>query len=147
MRSNLDGLTSTDQRQQVGVGSPTETSDWSEGVAKEPVLESAVMDVLWDADTSLTTAEVRSRLSHERSVAYTTVMTVMVRLWKKGLLDREGRGKAYAYRPVRPRDQHAADRMEAILGTAGDRSAALSRFVDTLTEAERRELKHLLEGP
>lgn len=115
-------------------------------MSKEPVLESAVMDVLWDADAPLTTAEVRARLSRERSVAYTTVMTVMVRLWKKGLLDREARGKAYAYRPVHKRDQHTAERMGAVLGTAGNRSAALSRFIDTLTAAERQELKDLLGG-
>ena len=45
-------------------------------------LERAIMDVLWDTDTSLTVREVSARLT-ERDLAHTTVMTVLDRLAKR----------------------------------------------------------------
>lgn len=111
---------------------------------KEAVLENAVMEVLWSAGEPLTTRGVQERLDGHR-VAYTTVMTVLVRLWNKGLLDRRKTGRAYAYRPRRSREEHTATRMEEMLDAAGDRHAALSRFVETLSASERRQLKGLLE--
>lgn len=111
---------------------------------KEPVLENAVMEVLWSAGEPLTTRQVREQLDGRR-VAYTTVMTVLVRLWNKGHLERSKAGRAYAYLPKLSREEHTATRMEEMLDAAGDRHAALSRFVDTLSASERRQLKGLLE--
>lgn len=113
---------------------------------KDPFLENAVMDVLWDAMTELTPGEVKERLPEERAVSYTTVMTVMARLWKKGRLSRERRGRAYAYLPTMTRTDHAALRMEEILDTAGDRSNALARFAEQLSASERRRLRDFLGG-
>ena len=113
---------------------------------KSPFLENAIMDVLWDTDEWLTPSVVQDRLPEERSVEYTTVMTVLARLWKKGRLDRQKDGRAYAYRPVLSRSEHAARRMEEILETAGDRSTALARFTEQLSASERRKLKTFLEG-
>jgi predicted transcriptional regulator len=113
---------------------------------KDPFLENAVMDVLWDSEEWLTPREVQSLLPPERSVGYTTVMTVLARLWQKERLDRERAGRAYAYRPVRTRSEYAAVRMEEILETAGDRSLALSRFAEHLSNSERKKLLAFLEG-
>ena len=113
---------------------------------KDPFLENAVMDVLWDSETWLTPRDVQSRLPAERTVEYTTVMTVLTRLWKKGRLERERSGRAYAYLPVRTRTEHAALRMEEILETAGDRSIALAQFAEQLSASERKKLKVILEG-
>ena len=44
---------------------------------KNPFLENAVMDVLWDANAWLTPRDVQARLPAERRVEYTTVMTVL----------------------------------------------------------------------
>ncbi len=114
-------------------------------MAREAVLERAVMEILWDSKTPLTPAQVRDRLSEERKGAYTTVMTVLVRLWKKDLLDRHKDGRAFSYSPRHSRDRHTALRMESILESAGNRSSTLTRFVQTLSESERRHLRHLLE--
>ncbi len=103
------------------------------------------MDVLWDADVWLTPREVQSQLPAERAVEYTTVMTVLARLWKKGRLNRERSGRAYAYLPVRTRSEYAAMRMEEILETAGNRSVALAQFAEQLSASERRKLKRILE--
>ncbi len=112
---------------------------------KDPFLENAVMDVLWDADAWLTPRDVQARLPAERRVEYTTVMTVLARLWKKGRLERERSSRAYAYLPLRTRSEHAAARMEEILDTAGDRSIALAQFAEQLSASERQKLKVILE--
>jgi predicted transcriptional regulator len=112
-------------------------------MARDPELEHAVMDVLWDAPAALTPAEVRARL--DRKLAYTTVMTVMTRLWKKQLLEREQRGRAYAYTPaVSPDAAHAANMID-LLTTAGD-AGVLAQFADQLDPEARGMLSRLLEG-
>lgn len=115
-------------------------------MARDPFLENAVMDVLWDTAGWMTSRDVQEHLPPERSVGYTTVMTVLSRLWKKGRLERERTGRAFAYRPLLTRTEHAASRMEEILDTAGDRTNALARFAEQLSASDRRRLRKYLEG-
>jgi predicted transcriptional regulator len=115
-------------------------------VPKDPFLENAIMSVLWDDEGWLTPGDVRSRLPQDRLVEYTTVMTVLTRLWKKDRLERERSGRAYAYRSLQSRTEHAASRMEEILDLAGDRSSALAQFAEQLSASERKHLKGFLEG-
>ena len=49
-------------------------------------LEMAIMDVMWAAESPCVVREVRERLRYGRPVAYTTVMTVMDILYRKGCL-------------------------------------------------------------
>lgn len=62
-------------------------------------LEAAIMDVVWarEPQASLTVREVYESLLAHRKVAYTTVMTVMGNLAKKGVLVAEKDGSAYRY--------------------------------------------------
>ena len=109
-------------------------------------LEASVMDVLWDRGGWLTPAEVHEALEPGRPLAYTTVMTILVRLWQKGRLERQRDGRAYAYRPTRTREEYAADRMGAVLAAAGqDRPLALSHFLEGLGAADRAQLRRLLQ--
>jgi predicted transcriptional regulator len=114
-------------------------------LAREAVLERAVMEILWDSEKPMTPAQVRDRLPQERRGAYTTIMTVLVRLWKKDLLDRHREGRAYSYTPRLSRDRYTAVRMESLLESAGNRSSTLARFIQTLSESERQQLRRLLE--
>ena len=57
------------------------------------------MRALW-ALGQATVHDVRARLLPERSLAYTTVMTVMDHLRGKGIVERERRGRPYLYRPL-----------------------------------------------
>ena len=107
-------------------------------------LEAAVMDALWDEGGWMTPGEVHEALSEEHPLAYTTFMTVLVRLWEKGRVDRQRDGRAYAYHAVETRDEYAARRMNELLATAGDRSAALTHFLSSLKEVERVQLRRLL---
>ena len=58
-------------------------------------LERRVMEELWGARRPLTVREVHTAIATERVIAYTTVMTVLDRLAKKGLADREQDGRAF----------------------------------------------------
>lgn len=109
-------------------------------------LEATVMDRMWRHGDSLTVREVVDALQRERSIAYTTVMTVMDNLHSKGLLARERIGRAYAYRATRPRGQYEAELMEEVLSSSSDRSAALMHFVGQISPDELTELRSLLDG-
>jgi predicted transcriptional regulator len=77
-------------------------------------LEAAVMQVLWElGETSV--RDVAERL--ERPLAYTTVMTTLDRLYKKGLLNRNKRERAFFYLPRYTRDEW--ERMQADQFVAG----------------------------
>ncbi|HEV2071022.1 MAG TPA: BlaI/MecI/CopY family transcriptional regulator [Acidimicrobiales bacterium] len=108
-------------------------------------LEAAVMQVLWDAGGWSTPGDVHQVLTEARPLAYNTVLTILVRLWEKGRLERQRHGRAYAYRPVQTREQYAAARMEQVLHEARDRPAALATFLETLGEQDRAQLRRLLQ--
>src|SRR6266699_3550465 len=68
-----------------------------------PPLELRCMAALWDAGQA-TVHEIRAQLLPHRPLAYTTVMTVMDRLARKGVVEREKRGRAHLYRPAVTRE-------------------------------------------
>lgn len=107
-------------------------------------LENQVLDVVWDAPEALTPRQVHDELSRSRTLAYTTVMTIVVRLCEKGLLEREPAGRAFAYRPRVSREQRAAARMNDALTSAGDPSVALTHFVESLPSDQVDELRSVL---
>lgn len=109
-------------------------------------LEARVMDVLWDRRGWLTPGEVHEVLSAKRPLAYTTVMTILVRLWQKGRVERQRDGRAFAYRAVKTREEHAAARMSELLTGVGDRPVALAHFLETLPPADRDQLRRMLRG-
>ncbi len=57
------------------------------------------MAALWAAGKA-TVHEIRAQLLPRRPLAYTTVMTVMDRLARKGVVEREKRGRAHLYHPA-----------------------------------------------
>jgi predicted transcriptional regulator len=102
------------------------------------------MEQLWSAEDALTVREVHERLVGTRELAYTTVMTVLDRLAKKHLTERERDGKAWRYRAAAPREELAADLMRDALDRSGDRREALVRFVGQVTEEEAALLRDAL---
>jgi len=109
-------------------------------------LEGAVMQVVWEQEGWLTPGEVRKVLPQGARLAYTTVMTVLVRLWKKGLLERQRDGKAFAYHAVESREQWTARRMEELLSAVANPSEALTHFVGVLSRVERDQLRRILRA-
>ena len=111
-------------------------------------LERAVMDVLWELDPGqeVTVREVHAVIVEHRDVAYTTVMTVMDRLSRKGLTLQHKEGRAYRYRATATRAEMTADMMRgtlADLGT-GERGPALVAFVEEASEEEIAALRQAL---
>ena len=105
------------------------------------------MNTLWDSDDWLTPRDVQDRVATPRQpLAYTTVMTILVRLFEKGMVERRSAGRAYEYWPVATRDQWAADRMHAIWAEAGDPSVALNRFVESIDSVQARQLRRALDA-
>ena len=71
-------------------------------------------------------------------------MTILSRLWQKGLAERTKQGRAYAYVAIVSESDLAASRMrDALVGTS-DRTATMSRFVDGLNKREAAALRALL---
>ncbi len=69
-------------------------------------LEQDVMDVVWELEDA-TVRDVHEQLAAARAIAYTTVMTTMSRLARKGLLVRDTADLAHRYRPGITRDEYA----------------------------------------
>lgn len=105
------------------------------GGASLGTLERDVMAHLWDAGSAQTVRQVHEALSGpplERGLAYTTVMTVLDRLAKKGVVRQERAGRAFEYSPVQTREEMTAAVMLEALGATTDpsaRDAALVHFV------------------
>jgi BlaI family penicillinase repressor len=66
--------------------------------------ELAIMKVVWKLD-SATVRDVYESLRARRTIAYTTVMTMMKILGEKGYLKKVRVERAYLYRPTKPRQQ------------------------------------------
>jgi predicted transcriptional regulator len=110
-------------------------------------LESEVMEELWRSGE----ASVRAVMENLNSAAtkpraYTTYMTIMARLHKKGLLGRRREGKTDYYAPVHPREEYmtlrAQSEVAALVDQYGD--VALSHFAQQmagLDPARRRALQ------
>jgi len=105
-------------------------------------LESAIMDVVWASDRAYLVREVRERLSYNRSLAYTTVMTVMNILYGKGVLCREKHGRAWRYWPAESREEHDARLMAEVLQSGGNEHITMMRFVERVSDEERESLRN-----
>jgi predicted transcriptional regulator len=117
-------------------------------------LEERVMRRIWARGQSVTVRDIVTDLRHDRPIAYTTVMTVMGNLHRKGWLARQADGRAYRYRPLMSAEEYIAAQMRHALAASSDRPAALMHFIgelsadeaDDLQEAYRRITGPGLEG-
>ena len=104
-------------------------------------LEAQVMRRIWDRDGPVTVRDITDDLRRDRPIAYTTVMTVMDNLRKKGWLRRTDHGRAYRYEPIVSGDEYSADVMRQGLAASSDPAAALMRFVGKLSAEEASALE------
>ena len=65
-----------------------------------PLASAIVREVVERGEATVGDVVEARRRSQDREHAYTTIMTVMVRLHEKGVLDRERRGRQFSYRPA-----------------------------------------------
>lgn len=109
-------------------------------------LERAVMDTVWEAAPAPLTGRQVADALLSRGLAYTTVLTVLTRLEKKGLLQRDATARAHTYTATASRADHVAVLLQQALGQAADRQAALQHFARTVTPAEADALRKALDG-
>jgi predicted transcriptional regulator len=108
-------------------------------------LEAVIMDRVWAREAPVLVRELFDELQRERPIAYTTVMSTMDNLHRKGWLAREREGKAYRYTAVASREEYSAGLMREALAGAGDTEAVLSHFVAQMDGAESAALRTVLE--
>lgn len=105
--------------------------------------ELEVLKVLWDRGPST----VRDALSvlHERgrTVAYTTVLTVLTRLEQKGVVSSDRSGSAYVYRAKVSRERVTLSRLRAMLRDFYDGAAA--PMVLQLMQSEKFSAEEIAE--
>jgi predicted transcriptional regulator len=107
-------------------------------------LEERVLEVLWRSRQGLAVREVRSTLGDRR--AYTTVMTTLDRLYKKGLLERQRDGRAFRYTARTSPESFAAGTLRRWLRRLLGRGPArpiLASLVDAVSEHDRTLLPEL----
>ena len=95
-------------------------------------LEAAIMECLWSRSEPASVRDVLGELRTGKQLAYTTVMTVLDNLHRKGVVTREMVGRAWMYQPAWNREQHTATLLREVLGASGNRQAALMHFVAEL---------------
>jgi len=88
-------------------------------------LELECMNMLWPLGEA-TVREIRDRLTPRRTRAYTTIMTIMDRLARKGVVERRKAGRAYVYR--------------ARLAAEDARSQALSQILENFFGGSKEAL-------
>jgi predicted transcriptional regulator len=107
-------------------------------------LEAVVMDRLWASDGATTVRAVFEDLLHDREIAYTTVMSTMDNLHRKGWLTRERQGKAYLYVPSMTREQYSAQLMRDALDVGGRSDLVLAHFLEGISDDESAALRKVL---
>jgi predicted transcriptional regulator len=111
-------------------------------------LELEVMKVIWSAK-ECTVQHVLTELNKQNNYAYTTVMTIMNRLDKKGILTRKKMGKGYVYKPYYSSEeliqQNSSEHVEHLLQHYGD--IAITQFVDAVghNPDQLNKLKELIQ--
>lgn len=110
--------------------------------------ELEIMQVVWELG-SCTVRQVHEHLNQRRSLAYTTVMTMMGILEDKGHLARTKEGRAYLYEPVRPKSQVIAGMVDDFVGKVFEGSArplVLGLIKDRkLSKKDIEEIARLIE--
>ena len=108
-------------------------------------LEAVIMDRLWERGRPTLVREMVEDLREDRALAYTTVMTVMDNLYRKGWLRRERDGRAWRYEPTGSRSGYTAALMNDALATSADRRTALAHFALQMSPHDAALLREALD--
>ena len=109
-------------------------------------LEAEIMDVVWSRDLrDFAVSDVHETLERRREIAYTTVMTTLVRLHEKALLERRRDGRRYLYTPCYAREQFVQETVREVLESIGNAAGrdVLALLVETASAADEATLDEL----
>lgn len=107
-------------------------------------LEGEMLRLLWSRGDA-TVRELRDEAGLDH--AYTTVMTTLDRLYKKGVLVRTAEGKAFRYRPAQTQAEYdrqkMAEALRALMEGAKDAAIPISFLVEAVTQQDGVALEEL----
>lgn len=108
-------------------------------------LQAEVMDVFWSRDGA-TVREVVTELNKRHDLAYTTVLTLVSRLWSRGLLAREPEGRGFRYRAAKSREEFLGELsdelIDRLIADFGEIAVArLGERLDGLDTGRRKRLE------
>lgn len=109
-------------------------------------LEAEIMDVVWSRGLrEFAVSDVLETLERRRDIAYTTVMTTLVRLHEKGVLERRRDGKRYLYTPRYTREAFVQATVREVLESLGNAAGrdVLALLVETASAADEAALDEL----
>jgi predicted transcriptional regulator len=109
-------------------------------------LERDVLERLWAMDGEASVRRVQE--AFESALAYTTVLTTLDRLFRKGLVERRRDGRAFLYRPRLSQDELrqgvASDVIDSLLGSNAESARpVMSTFVDVVEQRDAALLDEL----
>ena len=111
-------------------------------------LQLQVMDEVWRTGRA-TVAAVHEALSQRRKIAYTTVLTTMRALERRGMVRHDQVGKAYVYEPVVSREEYTAGSVETLVDQLfdGRREALLCHLLgaDKVSRQDVAEIRRVLK--
>lgn len=113
-------------------------------------LETEIMETIWEAENPLSVGDIVKILNRKRNIAYTTVMTIMGRLFRKGLLTRKPHRKAYLYSPIYTKDAFLTRVSQQIIKNlvSSFGKTAIAHFADEIENmkpSKKRDLMKLLK--
>jgi len=122
---------------------------WLKGTKGTPFmgigsLEADILAIVWD-DQQATVRDVYETLREQRQIAYTTVMTVMNNLVKKGLLSQDRTAIAYVYKPAIPGDEVASTILDSLVQRLfrGRANLALSHLLGLKRDLDPEQAEEL----
>lgn len=108
-------------------------------------LEQKVMELIWK-EQICTVREIHKRL-HSGKLAYTTVATILQRLYNKGLVDRKEQGRAYIFSPKLSKESYSKKMVKNFLnrffGSFGD--VAIASFAESVDQLPKEKREYLLK--
>jgi predicted transcriptional regulator len=105
-------------------------------------LEGEILAALWASEVPLAPADVQAALGGD--LAYTTIMTILVRLHEKGAIERSKVGRAFVYRPVVAETDVVAEQVRRLLDHGSDRATVLQGLLDGLRPGDEAVLRSML---
>lgn len=102
-------------------------------------LEKAIMDIVWQRKKA-SVRDIHNTLKNKREIAYTTVMTIMTRLFDKGLLKRKKQGMAYVYLPDQSKEQIIHKSVKLVIDSFVNKFGreAVVAFTDELDKIQKK---------
>lgn len=109
-------------------------------------LEQVVMDIVWELK-GCSVRDVVKKLQSTRKLAYTTVATILQRLYDKGMVERKESKQGYTYYPKLSKQSYSKKLAKSFLGnffkSYGD--TAIASFAETIDELPEKKRKYFLE--